>query len=42
MFQIKAVDRNKTGSCEEGDEPSGPMKDTEFLDKLSDYKLLQK
>jgi len=30
------------GSCEHGNEPSGPIKGGEFLDKLSDYLLLKK
>jgi len=27
--------------CEHGNQPSGPMKDQEFLDWLSDYQLLR-
>jgi hypothetical protein len=28
-------------SCEYGNEPSGSIKDEEFLDQLSDYQLLK-
>jgi hypothetical protein len=31
-----------TGSCEHGNEPSGPIKGGEFLDYLSDCQLLMK
>jgi hypothetical protein len=31
-----------TGSCEQGDEPLGFIRCGEFLDSLSDYKLLKK
>jgi hypothetical protein len=30
------------GSCEHGDEPSGPIKGRKFLDEVSDYQLLKK
>jgi hypothetical protein len=30
------------GFCEHGNEPSGSIKDGEFLDYLSHYKLLKK
>jgi len=30
------------GSCEHGNEPSGSVKDVEFLDQLSDCQLLKK
>jgi len=29
------------GSCQHGNEPSGCIKDGEFLDQLSDYQLLK-
>jgi hypothetical protein len=30
------------GSCEHGNEPSGSIKGGEFLDKMSDYKLINR
>jgi hypothetical protein len=30
------------GSCEHGNELSGPIKDEEFLDYVNDYQLLRK
>jgi hypothetical protein len=30
------------GCCEHGDEPSGSIKDGEFIDWLKDYQLLKK
>jgi hypothetical protein len=36
------IKMNRVGRCEHGNEPSGSIKDREFLDKLSDCQFLKK